>query len=110
LYGKVRYIVTDSPVILGAFYCEYYHNQKFMGDMVRQYYIYAQDNDVEFLNLWVDRDQEQPYDARGRFENENQANEIGLNLKRYLADNHIPINVKNVSDLFEKGGKAYDRN
>lgn len=25
LYGKVKYVVTDSPIDLGHFYCNYYH-------------------------------------------------------------------------------------
>ena len=25
LYGKVKYLITDSPIRLGAFYCNYYH-------------------------------------------------------------------------------------
>ena len=28
LYGKVKYVVTDSPIELGDFYNQYYHNNK----------------------------------------------------------------------------------
>lgn len=41
LYGKVDYLITDSPVALGDFYCQYYHNCDSLKYLWGQTYIEA---------------------------------------------------------------------
>lgn len=71
LFGKVDYIVTDSPVFLGGFYMKYNHSQDFMMKMVQDYYNFAESQNVEFFNIRLKRGK--PYDPNGRFETEDQA-------------------------------------
>lgn len=108
LFGKVEYIVTDSPALLGGFYCEYNHHQRFMSDMVEQYYKYARQQGVKFWNYWIIRDGE--YDVSGRFESEAQAKEIDLNIKRYVKDFGFDMmNIECLEDLSWEVGNAIDR-
>ncbi len=81
LFGKVEYIVTDSPALLGAFYCQK-AGQGFMTDMVYHYYKYSEVHGVRFLNYMVPR--KEKYDPKGRFESEEQSKEIDTQLQDYM--------------------------
>jgi deoxyadenosine/deoxycytidine kinase len=83
LFNKVDYIVTDSPVLLGAFYLEYNHNQDFMNKPILDYYYFAQTNGVKFINYKLPRIN--PYDTKGRFESEKEATDIDDAIYFYLA-------------------------
>jgi hypothetical protein len=83
LFGKVQYVVTDSPVLLGAFYFDYNHDQEFMNKMVQDYYRFAQQNGVKFLNYMVPRCDK--YNTTGRFETEQEANDIDDAVYLYMA-------------------------
>jgi deoxyadenosine/deoxycytidine kinase len=83
LFGKVDYIVTDSPVLLGSFYFEHNHDQQFMNKMVQDYYKFAEQNGVRFINFVLDRHQK--YNPKGRFESEQEAIQIDEAIVLYLA-------------------------
>lgn len=82
LYGKVDYIVTDSPVLLGAFYFEHNHKEIFMTKMVNEYYKFSKRNKVKFRNYLLPRVVK--YQQDGRFENEQQAKLIDSLIEDYL--------------------------
>lgn len=84
LFGKVNYVVTDSPVLLGAFYLEYNHNQDFMNQAVHDYYKFAEKNGVTFKNYVLPRRDD--YNPVGRFETEEAARIIDFAIKNYLPD------------------------
>lgn len=82
LFGKVDYIITDSPAVLGAFYFDYNHNEVFMNEMVKSYYNYSEDQGVEFCNFVLPRKKD--YDPSGRYETEAQAKQIDQNIKEFM--------------------------
>jgi len=84
LYGKVEYLVTDSPVLLGAFYFEHNHKQTFANDMVHQYYKYAKEKGIIFKNYQLCRNK--PYNPEGRFESERQAKVLDKKILNFLLD------------------------
>lgn len=83
LFNKVDYIITDSPVLLGAFYFDYNHNELFMNKMVRDYYLFAASKDMEFKNYIIPRSG--TYDKIGRFESEAEAEDIDDGIRLYMA-------------------------
>lgn len=84
LFGKVDYVVTDSPVLLGAFYMSNNHNQKFANQFVKDYYNFAKQQGVVFLNAVLPRTKE--YDTEGRLETKSEAIEIDERIVEYLDD------------------------
>lgn len=83
LYGKVEYIITDSPVMLGAFYMNYNHKERFMQNMVQYYMNFAQRKGVEFKNILLNR-RGIPYQRNGRFESENEVTNLENSLQEFL--------------------------
>lgn len=74
LFGKVEYIVTDSPVLLGAYYFCRNHGEVFAFRTVTDYYRFCKRKDIEFFNYVLSRTKK--YDRAGRYENEEQAKQI----------------------------------
>jgi nicotinamide riboside kinase len=106
LFGKVDYIITDSPAMLGAFYMDYNHNQDFMTDTVSKYISYARyDHDVLFKNIMVERQGE--YEVSGRYETEAQANQMRINLKDFLWREGVKFNdYTNLDDILDVARKS----
>lgn len=82
MYGKVKVVITDSPIFLNSFY----NKSKCLGKeynivMLRLF------NKFRNLNFYIER--VRPYNSNGRIESEEQANEIGKEIKRYIDKNHI---------------------
>lgn len=71
LYGKVDYIVTDSPIILAPIYEHFYHGDSMMEQAAIKFLEKSQQNDVVQLNILLKRNKS--YDARGRFQTEEEA-------------------------------------
>lgn len=83
LFNKVDYIITDSPVLLGAFYFDYNHNEQFMNQMVQDYYKFAESKGIEFKNYILPRTGS--YDPKGRFETEDEAEDIDEGIRLYMS-------------------------
>lgn len=83
LFNRVDYIITDSPVLLGAFYFDYNHNEQFMNQMVQNYYSFAKSKGMEFKNYILPR--AGLYDQKGRFETEDEAEDIDEGIRLYMA-------------------------
>lgn len=105
LYGKVDYIITDSPVLLGAFYFQHNHKQEFMSNMVFDYYNYSLNRDVNFKNFKLIRTKD--YEKAGRFESKEQALNIDNALTDFLVywdysyKNLINIQTDSADDILE---------
>lgn len=82
LFGQVNYIITDSPVALGAFYFEHNHNQMFMSDMVEQYYKFCNKNNIKFKNFFLTR--QSYYEQHGRFETRSEAKVVDAGLQLFM--------------------------
>ncbi len=63
LYGKVDYIITDSPIVLGEFYADYYHQHKTYDSLQSQVQI-----NVNKLHYFLDIDRDL-YNQNGRYSN-----------------------------------------
>ena len=100
LYGKVDYIIVDSPIILGCFYEQRYGEgypashysmsglSKFLWQLFKQY-----DN----INILLTRN-EDTYDPNGRLQNLDEAIEIDNDIKQTLEINNIPFKEFNVDN------------
>jgi len=107
LYGKVDYIIVDSPIILGCFYEQRYGEgypashysmsglSKFLWQLFKQY-----DN----INILLTRN-EDTYDPNGRLQNLDEAIEIDNDIKQTLEINNIPFKEFNVDN--ETAGEIF---
>lgn len=83
LYGKVDVILTDSPLLLCAFYQNHYGKQNYLLQTVSSFMDHAKNiKNVKYLNLVLSRTKE--YDPKGRFETEDEAIDIDSALTSYL--------------------------
>ena len=81
--GMYEYVITDSPVLLGMFYCsdDYYPSfRRFVIEKVQGY---------NNINIFLDR--EAPYDPRGRYQDEAGANAMSNEILGYLKNEGIPF-------------------
>lgn len=108
LYGKVKYIVVDSPIILGTVYKDRYSKTPeypgmfysdafdiFILDLFKRY---------NNLNVVLKRD-DASYSEIGRFQNLKESKEIDDDIKKKLTDNNIPfiefsVNKDTPSNIF----------
>lgn len=84
LYGTVRYIVTDSPILLAGFYATYYHGTiaNYVEEAAKGFVNHSLEEGVKHLNFLLGRNL--PYDPQGRYETEDQAIHLDNHLEDYL--------------------------
>jgi hypothetical protein len=93
LYGKVDYIIVDSPIILGLIYKDRYDNEPsypasfydetfdtFILNLFRKY---------NSLNILLKRD-DSVYDKNGRFQDLEESKMLDNDIEQKLKDNNIP--------------------
>ena len=109
LYGKVEYIIVDSPIILGTIYKDIYNTvpeypgmfydesfDEFLMSLFKKYVS---------LNIFLKRD-DSSYNDKGRFQTLSESKIIDDKIKKKLIDNDIPfiefeINNNTSSNIFE---------
>lgn len=96
LYGKVDYIITDSPLLLNPVYESFYslNGTSVTEPSVKLFLKQAKDQGVEHINILLKR--QKKYDPRGRYQTEAEAKEVDRFLERKLHDwgiNYITIEV-----------------
>ena len=101
LYGKVKYIIVDSPIILGMVYKDLYTNEpeypaSFYDDSF-DFFILRLFKKYNSLNVLLKRD-DKSYDGNGRFQNLNESKEIDEEIKNKLITNNIPFIEFAISD------------
>lgn len=84
LIDKVDVIVTDSPIVLSAYYNQPYdeHFNQLIFDVFKQY---------NSLNFFVERIKK--FNPLGRFQSLSEAQQDDINIKEMLIKNNIPINL-----------------
>lgn len=84
LYGKVKYIVTDSPILLSAYY-----EKKEIGTEILLPSVLGvwKQPDVKRVNFFLER--HKPYVQKGRFQSETEAREIDKDLRKFLIANQV---------------------
>lgn len=88
LYGKVDYIVTDSPILLAPIYEVFYHGDSIMEDAAIKFLNKAESEGVKHLNILLGRNK--PYDTRGRYQTEEQAQTVDQMTKDFLKKYSMP--------------------
>lgn len=101
LYGKVKYIIVDSPIILGMVYKERYNNKP---EYPAMFYDETFDNFIltlfkkyNSLNIVLNRD-DSTYNENGRFQKLKESKEIDDEIKQRLLVNNIPFIDFNVGE------------
>lgn len=92
LFDCVNLIVTDSPIWLCAYYAERYGTPALRNGVeaaVRAFYDQARIEGHEHLHVWVHR--AKAYVPTGRYETEEQALEVDVELRAFLEDRGIPL-------------------
>lgn len=93
LYGKVDYIITDSPVLLAGIYQDFKSNgkYKYTGEAAKAFMHHAQEKGVLYRNFVLER--AFPFDPKGRWEDEDEAMEIDNFIRSYLSMSGIPYEL-----------------
>ncbi len=94
LYGKVKYIIVDSPIILGPIYKNRYSGNdeypaSFYDDSFDNF-LWGLFKKYKSLNVFLDRD-DSSYDENGRFQNLNESKQIDREIKDTLINNNVPF-------------------
>lgn len=82
LYGKVDYLVTDSPLILCPVYQKHYHGHESIKHAVFKDIKMAEEMGVKHINFLLKR--QKPFDPRGRYEDEKTAKLIDKKVESFL--------------------------
>lgn len=91
LYGKVEYIIVDSPIVLGCFYEQRYgegypaSHYSMSGLSTFLWRLFKQYNNI---NILLKRN-EDTYDTNGRLQNLQEAQEIDKDIRETLIVNNI---------------------
>ena len=92
LYGKVDWVVTDSPVMMNLYYAQRYCTLA-LGEGVRSatlaFYRQALEDGHKHIHVLLERNK--PYLSEGRYQTEAEAKEIDIGLERLLEDLRVPV-------------------
>lgn len=92
LYGKVDYIITDSPVMLAAYYAEKYCPPDFASgikEAARAFYKQSEIDGHKHHHVVLQRNS--PYKKEGRYQDEAEAKEIDAGIKNLLTASNLPF-------------------
>ncbi len=91
LYGKVEYIIVDSPIILGCFYEQRYgegYPASFYGMTGLSGFLWKLFKQYENINILLNRNNE-TYDPNGRIQDLQEAQEIDKDIRETLLINNV---------------------
>jgi len=92
LYGKVNYIITDSPIMMSVYYA-YLYCEKDLADGVccaaEAFYEQARKDGHQHIHVMLSR--AHPYDPNGRYQSEKEAVQIDNGVRKLLSDLDIPF-------------------
>lgn len=92
LFGKVDYIVTDCPVLLGAYYSRRYSAPvvaKGILASVMSFYESASSDGHRHIDVFLNRTK--PYNQAGRYENLEQAKDVDAGVQAMLKELNMPF-------------------
>lgn len=87
LYGKVDYVITDSPLILCPIYEQFYGGTEIIKQSAFNFIKYAESVGVKHVNVLLTR--RTPFDTRGRYEDIEEAKRVDAAVERFLMENRI---------------------
>jgi nicotinamide riboside kinase len=88
LYGKVDYVVTDSPLILCSVYRSFYYGSDIITPLVLKDLETLKEKGVEQINFLLDR--RKPFRCDGRFEDEATARRVDDAVRLFLDYHRMP--------------------
>jgi len=88
LYGKVDYVITDSPLLLCPMYEHYYSGKELIAPAAFNFIEDARSRGVEHLNFVLKR--EFAFDARGRYETPEDCAKIDNAIHDFLKKYDVP--------------------
>lgn len=92
LYGKVDWIVTDSPILMNAYYAGVYCAPN-LGAGIKSatlaFYKQAMEDGHKHYNILLKRSK--PYISDGRYQTEEQAREIDTGVRDMMSDLQVPL-------------------
>lgn len=92
LYGKVDYIITDSPILLSPVYENFYNDGNSMiEEAALKFLKKAENNGIVHINFLLER--KKKFNPEGRYETEEQAKEVDKQVSLFLTNHAIP-NIK----------------
>lgn len=105
VYGKVNYLVTDSPLILGLHYNRY-HQDNVCDVQKTEKMILSKMNEFNNVYIFLTRNKSIPYEKIGRIHNEKQSMEIEKILKDLLNELNlqyleITSDIDNIDQILE---------
>lgn len=116
LRDKVEYIITDSPLIIGKFYFDFYnekikeetgrypHKRKYI-DCLHEM-MKAGFEEFENINIFVERNKK--YNPNGRIQTEDEAKEIDSIMRNHNINYNLITNSKNsIEDTFNYLSEFY---
>ena len=98
LYGKVDYIITDSPLQLQTYYAHKYLPElsDIFDDMLKGVDALRSKNNVKTFSVFLNRVKK--YDPNGRFQTEEETNQIANEMK-ILLDRIKPFQLETTGDI-----------
>ena len=96
VYGKVDFIITDSPLILGPVYEKFYSGSDRSFARVYDLIQSAENSGVRYMNFVLNRNKK--FNPQGRFETEDQAKAVDNLLRDYLIEKNIPFHTVQSTD------------
>lgn len=90
LFNKVDFVISDSPVLLTAFYHMYYNKDNALREICKDFYDMAERIDnVKVINFFLPR--KKKYISAGRYQTEEQADYIAKLLRDFLVIENYPF-------------------
>ena len=89
LEGKVKFVITDSPIVLGIVYANQLPEQDDATEALK-HLIGATFNRYDNYNFYLRRGGEVPYQQAGRYQDEAGALDTGAQIKDLLDQENIP--------------------
>jgi nicotinamide riboside kinase len=88
LYGKVDYVITESPFLLSAVYENFYTGKDIVLPTVLRFMRHALENGILHKNFVLQRQFE--YERGGRYEDERTARQVDKAIESFLVDHDFP--------------------
>jgi hypothetical protein len=102
LYGKVDFLVTDSPLLMSAYYDNYVNNSHIVLNAARDFVQYAKTKDVEFKNVFLNT--VDTFQQEGRFQSLEEVQKMSGEMLTWLVENVPGIDMHLIA-----GGDADER-
>lgn len=96
LFNKVDFIVTDSPVLLSAFYQEYYNSDCSLSYPCKEFYRKVAYDGIKVLNFYLPR--KKKYVSAGRYQSEKESDEVAVRLKEWILKEGYPYMTLDCED------------